>query len=135
MFFLFSLSDPLQGFLFFLFGGPQGESPTKGPYALELFKKSLPTPEAASFVQLSTSAAQVRARALAEVRTAQRVAAQRAPGLDLIALALHGSAAGFEKVTAMIDEMVDGPTVAPGSHSPKGCQKEEIVGKMLQKKT
>jgi len=74
--------------------------------ALELFKKSLPTPEAASFVQLSTSAAQVRARALAEVRTAQRVAAQRAPGLDLIALALHGSAAGFEKVTAMIDEMV-----------------------------
>merc|ERR1719284_1766865 len=44
----------------------------------------------------------VRARALATVRSA----AQRSPGLDLIALALHGKTGGFEKVTAMIDEMV-----------------------------
>merc|ERR1719407_121136 len=44
----------------------------------------------------------MRARALAEVRTV----AQRTPGLDLIALALHGKTGGFEKVTAMIDEMV-----------------------------
>ena len=74
-----------------------------GGYALEVFKKSLPTPET-SLLQLSRSTAQVRARALAEVRTAQRVS--RAPALDLIALALHGKTTGFEKVTAMIDEMV-----------------------------
>lgn len=74
--------------------------------ALELFKKALPTPEA-SFVQLSVTASNMRARALAEVRTARRVAAQRAPGLDLIALMLHGKTTGFEKVTAMIDEMIE----------------------------
>merc|ERR1712232_206860 len=75
--------------------------------ALELFKKTLPSPEA-SFVQLSTSALRMQASALAEVRKAQRMATQRAPGLDLIALALHGKTSGsFDKVVAMIDEMVD----------------------------
>merc|ERR1719482_389155 len=57
--------------------------------ALELFKKALPTPQA-SFVQLTSRASSMRSRALAEVRTAQRMAAQSTPGLDLIALALHG---------------------------------------------
>merc|ERR1719506_1506335 len=56
-------------------------------------------------MQLTNQASSMRARALAEVRKA-RVAAQRTPGLDLIALALHGKTGGFEKVTAMIDEMV-----------------------------
>jgi hypothetical protein len=74
--------------------------------ALELFKKALPSPES-SFVQLSGSMKHMRAHALAEVRTAQQVAGKRAPGLDLIALALRGKTAGFEKVTAMIDEMVE----------------------------
>merc|ERR1712232_1215668 len=68
--------------------------------ALELFKKALPTPQA-SFVQLTSRMSSMRARALAEVRKA----AQRSPRLDLI-LALHGKTGGFEKVTAMIDEMV-----------------------------
>jgi hypothetical protein len=75
--------------------------------SLELFKQALPTPES-SFVQLSSSTAQVRARALAEVRKARHVvSAQRAPGVDLIALALHGSTGGFEKVMKMIDEMIE----------------------------
>merc|ERR1712232_1214205 len=69
--------------------------------ALELFKKALPTPQA-SFVQLTSRMSSMRARALAEVRAA----GQRTPGIDLIALALHGKTGGFEKVTAMIDEMV-----------------------------
>merc|ERR1719482_2305978 len=69
--------------------------------ALELFKKALPTPQA-SFVQLTSRMSNMRARALAEVRKSS----QRSPGLDLIALALHGKTGGFEKVTAMIDEMV-----------------------------
>ena len=66
-----------------------------GPYALELFKKALPTPEA-SFIQVSGSMSTMRSRALAEVRAARGVATpQRAPGLDLIALALNGKAGGF----------------------------------------
>ena len=48
----------------------------------------------------------VRTRALAEVQMARRASAQPAPALDLIALALHGKK-GFEKVTAMIDKMID----------------------------
>lgn len=52
--------------------------------------------------------ANTRARALAEVQAARRAATERAPGLDLIALALNGKTqtTGFEKVTAMIDKMV-----------------------------
>merc|ERR1712125_73615 len=43
--------------------------------ALELFKKALPTPQA-SFMQLSSTMADVRARALAEVRVARRAATE-----------------------------------------------------------
>merc|ERR1712232_109780 len=74
--------------------------------ALELFKKALPTPQA-SFMQLSSSMADMRARALAQVRVARRAATEGAPGLDLIALALNSKTTGFEKVTAMIDKMVE----------------------------
>jgi len=74
--------------------------------ALEIFKKSLPSPKT-SFVQLGRSTTDVRARALAEVRVARRAATERAPGLDLIALALNSKTMGFEKVTAMIDKMVE----------------------------
>merc|ERR1719478_439155 len=65
--------------------------------ALELFKKTLPS--AASFVQLRVSAASTRERALEAIRAAQ-VSSKR-PGLDFIALALHGKKIGFEKVIAM----------------------------------
>jgi septal ring factor EnvC (AmiA/AmiB activator) len=58
-------------------------------------------------VQLGRSTTDVRARALAEVRVARRAATERAPGLDLIALALNSKTMGFEKVTAMIDKMVE----------------------------
>ena len=58
-------------------------------------------------MQLSGSAAHLRARVLSAVREARRVAPQRAPKLDLIALALNDKSGGFEKVTAMIDEMVE----------------------------
>uniref|UniRef100_A0A7S2CAZ5 Uncharacterized protein n=1 Tax=Alexandrium andersonii TaxID=327968 RepID=A0A7S2CAZ5_9DINO len=70
--------------------------------ALELFKKTLPSP-AASFVQVQSSASAVRARALAALRGVG--GADRAR-IDLIALALRGKKIGFEKVIAMIDEMV-----------------------------
>merc|ERR1719174_3264192 len=69
--------------------------------ALELFKKALP---AASFVQLRTTAAATRARALAVIRDAQKN--NGGPRLDFIALALHGKKIGFEKVIKMIDDMV-----------------------------
>merc|ERR1740133_86027 len=63
--------------------------------ALELFKKTLPSP-ATSFVQVQVSSSSVRARALAAVHEAQKSA--KSPKLDLIAVALHGKAMGFEKV-------------------------------------
>jgi len=74
--------------------------------ALELFKKTLPSADA-SLVQVQTTAVSVRGRALAAIRKGmQRAAAPSHVGLDLIALALHGKKPGFEKVIAMIDEMV-----------------------------
>jgi len=69
--------------------------------ALELFKKALP---ASSFVQLKVSSATTQVRALAAIRSAQRITAS--PRLDFIALAIQGKKIGFEKVIGMIDEMV-----------------------------
>jgi len=74
--------------------------------ALELFKKTLPS-AASSFVQMKVSAASMRSKALAAVRSAQKSSVATQPQLDLIALALHGKTVGFEKVVAMIDEMVE----------------------------
>merc|ERR1719335_1590036 len=68
--------------------------------ALDLFKKTLPTP---SLLQMAVSGKQLKQRVLA---------ALKAPGghrdfrLDLIALALKGKKVDFEKVLKMIDEMV-----------------------------
>merc|ERR1712217_838266 len=75
--------------------------------ALELFKKTLPS-ASASFVQVQVSKSQMRTRALEAVREAvqQRSPLGRQPQLDLIALALNGKQMGFEKVIAMIDELV-----------------------------
>merc|ERR1719190_147395 len=76
--------------------------------ALEMFKKTLPSAGASSFVQMGATAASMRARALAALRQAQQQAgsADRAQ-LDLLALAMHGKAAGFEKVITLIDSMVE----------------------------
>jgi len=73
--------------------------------ALEIFKKTLPS-ASASFMQVQVASASQRARALDLVRRAAKGAARR-PELDLIALALSGKKIGFEKVLAMIDEMVE----------------------------
>jgi len=66
--------------------------------ALELFKKTLPTPSA-SFIQVKEGQA-ARARALKIIRQAAR------PQLDFIVLAIQGKKIGFEKVIKMIDNMV-----------------------------
>jgi len=65
--------------------------------ALELFKKTLPTPGVA-FMEVKVSAAAVKARALDLVRGVR--------GLEFVALALKGKKIGFAKVIAMIDELV-----------------------------
>merc|ERR1719335_1366228 len=72
--------------------------------ALELFKKTLPSLAQQSFVQIQETTATTRTRALALIQEAGR--ATKRPELDLIALALRGKKIGFEKVIALIDEMV-----------------------------
>merc|ERR550532_3221430 len=73
--------------------------------ALELFKKTLPTP-GSSFMQVETTAVATRARALMAVRRVQWTSLSDHAQLDLIALALHGNKLGFEKVIKMIDDLV-----------------------------
>eukprot|EP00429_Kryptoperidinium_foliaceum_P047836 CAMPEP_0176106740 /NCGR_PEP_ID=MMETSP0120_2-20121206/53565_1 /TAXON_ID=160619 /ORGANISM="Kryptoperidinium foliaceum, Strain CCMP 1326" /LENGTH=721 /DNA_ID=CAMNT_0017440863 /DNA_START=43 /DNA_END=2208 /DNA_ORIENTATION=- len=69
--------------------------------ALEIFKKTLPS-ASASFMQVQVTAASQRARALEILRKSS----SNRPAVDLIAMALSGKTAGFEKVIALIDEMV-----------------------------
>merc|ERR1719473_1506804 len=71
--------------------------------ALELFKKTLPAPEA-SFLQVEVTTAQMRARALSMINALRRTT--RRPEIDFIALSLRGKKIGFEKVLKMIDDMV-----------------------------
>jgi len=73
--------------------------------ALELFKKTLPS-AAASFMQIQVSARASRTKALSELQHALKAGRPRAVGLEFIALALRGKKIGFEKIIAMIDEMV-----------------------------
>jgi len=74
--------------------------------ALELFKKTLPSPSAASFVQVQVTQASLKARALAMIRGAQTSSKPVHQQLDFIALALNGKAIGFDKIVKMIDELV-----------------------------
>jgi len=71
--------------------------------ALDLFKKTLPS-AASSFVQVTTSAAAVRTRALSMVHAAQHKH-KKSTALDFVALALHGKKGGFDNVIALIDRM------------------------------
>merc|ERR1712050_697042 len=64
--------------------------------SLELFKSTLPG-ASSSFMQLKTSSASTRARALAALRTVKP-----SIHLDFIALAIQGKKIGFGKVIAMI---------------------------------
>jgi len=75
--------------------------------ALELFKKTLPS-ASASLVQIKEKDATLRKRALELVHKAQgeNPTKNGRQQLDFLALALHGKKFGFEKVIAMVDEMV-----------------------------
>jgi len=68
--------------------------------ALELFKKTLPSPGSASLLQVQMTSKAVRRQALNALKTTKD------PRLDLIALALRGRKVSFDKVIVMIDEMV-----------------------------
>merc|ERR550537_1650300 len=72
--------------------------------ALELFKKTLPS--SASFLQIQTSAADVRQRALGLLRNSRGRGGAQSTQLDLVMLALRGKKVGMEKVIKMIDDMV-----------------------------
>jgi len=67
--------------------------------ALDLFKKTLPSP-AASFMQVQVTEAALRSRARAILQGA------RGQRLDLVEMALRGRKIGFEEVCKMIDEMI-----------------------------
>jgi len=71
--------------------------------ALELFKKTLPTP-AASLMQVQVTSASVKARALALVEEAKK--RHGSVNLDLLSMALKGKKVSFDKVITMIDDMV-----------------------------
>jgi DNA repair exonuclease SbcCD ATPase subunit len=73
--------------------------------ALELFKKTLPG-ASASFVEIRMSAASVRSRARAILQQASARAGSGSSMVAFIEYALSGKKIGFEKVIAMIDEMV-----------------------------
>jgi len=73
--------------------------------ALDLFKKTLPTP-AASFLQMQVTASEVRSRALGFVRSIRQKRKAGRFQLDLISMALAGKKVSFDKVVKMIDEMV-----------------------------
>merc|ERR1740120_172116 len=68
--------------------------------ALELFKKTLPTP---SFLQTSASAKDMKKRALAALQNSKTTNDAR---LNLITMALRGQSKGFESVVKLIDDMV-----------------------------
>jgi len=68
--------------------------------ALELFKKTLPTP---AFLQVKVASAQMKAQALNALRASKDMKDAR---LDFISLALRGKGVDFTKVIKMIDDMV-----------------------------
>jgi len=80
--------------------------------ALDLFKKTLPSPASASFVQVGADISNARARALTMLREVRHAADRRQrAGLDILMLALTGKKAlgkgSFDKVIKMIDTMVE----------------------------
>jgi len=69
--------------------------------ALELFKKTLPSP---SLLQLTTSAHAMKSQAWATIK--QAAGAKGDYRLNLISLALKGKKVSFEKILGMIDDMI-----------------------------
>jgi len=70
--------------------------------ALDLFKKTLPSP---SLLQLNENAHQEQQRAASLLRDARKPAGHRV-GLDFLVMALQGRSVDFTKVMKMIDDMV-----------------------------
>jgi|Transcript_34172 septal ring factor EnvC (AmiA/AmiB activator) len=89
--------------------------------ALELFKKTLPTP---SLLQLKSTEQSVKARALSELQTEKGDFR-----LNLISLALKGKKVSFEKVLKMIDDMV----LLLGDEQKSDDEKKEYCEKMIDK--
>jgi len=73
--------------------------------ALDLFKATL-TSSAASFIQVQSAAASSRTHALNILHSRHKKGAPNKHKLDLIALAIRGQKVSFDKVIAMIDDMV-----------------------------
>jgi peptidoglycan hydrolase CwlO-like protein len=71
--------------------------------ALELFKKTLPSP---SFVQTGVNTEKMKRKALALLKQLRDQPNTHRPHLDMISLALTGRKVSFEKVIKMIDNMV-----------------------------
>jgi len=69
--------------------------------ALELFKKTLPS---ASFIQIQETSGAVRQRARDILKGLPQ---KKSPEVDFVQFALSGKKAGFEKVIALIDNMVE----------------------------
>merc|ERR1719171_26594 len=97
--------------------------------ALDLFKKTLPS--AASFIQMGTaSAMEVRHQALATLKAALRRGGNKGDyRMNFIALAMTGRKVGFEKVIAMIDDMV----VILGKEQVDDDKKKEYCAKEIDK--
>jgi len=90
--------------------------------ALELFKKTLPS-ASASFVQVRYESENLRSRALAALRQAQK----QHPQIDFIAMAIQGKKVGFDKVLKMIDDMV----ATLKTEQQEDGRKQEYCGKEL----
>merc|ERR1719217_2058614 len=71
--------------------------------ALELFKKTIPSP---SLLQVQVTAKDVQQRALQALQSFRKAGGLRDHKLDFIALALRGKSVDFTKVIKMIDDMV-----------------------------
>jgi hypothetical protein len=93
--------------------------------ALELFKKTLPTP---SLMQLTANGKLVKDRALVALKEASR-GAKGDFRLNLIALALKGKKVSFAKVITMIDDMVK----LLGEEQVADDEKKEYCEKSLDK--
>jgi len=92
--------------------------------ALDLFKKTLPSP---SLLQMTLQAREVRRQALRVLSAARHGRGHGGDGrLDLIALAIRGKKVSFEKVLTMIDEMVKllGEEQASDDDKKAYCEKE-----------
>jgi len=72
--------------------------------ALDLFKKTLPSPTATSFIQQTVTMARLQTRARNIVSNIAKT--YKSPQLDFISLALRGKKVNFSKVLQLIDDLV-----------------------------